>query len=137
MSNANVQHQQVDINSANASKIGFKAAVNILQHWGCKTEAMIKILRVNRSTFFAYKSAKKPFVLDADQLTRISYILNIHAALRQFFSNPENVYGYMTMANSNPYFEGRKPLEIIAGGDFGALYEVFNRVDNLRSGGWS
>lgn len=137
MSNANVQHQHLDINSAHTSKVGFDAAVTILQHWGCKTEAITNILRVNRSSYFAYKSGKKAFVLDKDQLTRISYILNIHAALRQFFTNSENIYGYMNMVNNNPYFEGRKPLEIIAAGDFGALHEVYHRVDHLRSGGWS
>jgi len=40
--------------------------------------------------------------LSQDQLTRASYVLNIHAALRTVFENPENLYGFMAMPNNNP-----------------------------------
>tara|TARA_R110000803_G_scaffold90248_1_gene157550 strand:- start:5671 stop:5877 length:207 start_codon:yes stop_codon:yes gene_type:complete len=32
---------------------------------------------------------------------------NIHQSLKEVFSNPENVYGFMNMQNSNPYFNGK------------------------------
>ncbi|MFV7771682.1 MbcA/ParS/Xre antitoxin family protein [Shewanella marisflavi] len=126
----------VDLQSPKTSKVGFDAAVAIMKHWKCKTDDMLNILRINRSSFFSYKSGKGEFTLDRDQLTRISYVLNIHAALRTVFSNPENVYGFMKMVNNNPYFEGRTPLEIIKDGGFGELHEVHSRIDSLRSGGW-
>tara|TARA_R110002033_G_scaffold135713_6_gene175484 strand:- start:32943 stop:33356 length:414 start_codon:yes stop_codon:yes gene_type:complete len=126
----------VDFTNPKVSAAGFKAACNILAKWGCKTDEMQAIMRISKSRFFDYKSGKKEgYLLDKDQLTRISYILNIHAALRVFFSNPENVYGFMNMVNNNPFFCGRKPIEIIKDGDFINIYEVFCRIDSMRSGG--
>ena len=43
---------------------------------------------------------------------RLSLILNIHAELRLIFSNPMNVYGFMTMINNNSPFLGKKPIEL-------------------------
>jgi hypothetical protein len=70
--------------------------------------------------------------LDRDQLTRISFVLNIHAALRVIFDNPDNVYGFMRMANHNEFFNGRSPLEVMSTGDMVAVYEAFRRIDALR-----
>ncbi len=74
--------------------------------------------------------------LSDDQLERVSYLLNIHQALRIVFSNPANVSGFMGLKNHNDYFAGRTPLEIINSGKFGDLYEVARRVDALRGGLW-
>lgn len=126
----------VDLQSPKSSKVGFDAAVAIMKLWKCNTDDMLNILRINCSSFFSYKSGKVEFILDSDQLTRISYVLNIHATLQTVFSNPENVYGFMKMVNNNPYFEGRTPLEIIKDVDFGALHEVHSRIYSLRTDGW-
>jgi len=134
MSASNPNQSIVDFNDPKLSAAGFKSACNIMEKWGCKATEMQAILRISKSRFFEYKSGKI-FVLDRDQLTRISYILNIHGALRIYFSNPENVYGFMSMVNSNPFFCGRKPIDLIKDGDFINLYEVFCRVDSMRSGG--
>ena len=69
--------------------------------------------------------------LDEDQLTRISLVLNMHAALRVLFDNPENLYGFMLMANHNAFFHGRSPLEIIACGELTSLYETWRHLDAL------
>ena len=90
---------------------------------------------MKRSTFYKYREGGDRPQLTGDQLERISYILNIHAALRVLFDNPENVYGFMSMENHNPYFNGRSPLDIIATGNFGALYETARRIDALRGAG--
>lgn len=115
---------------------GLKAALNILEKWGCNAEQMQAILRLPRATFYKYRSHPESARLDQDQLTRISYLLNIHQALRIVFDNPDNVYGFMTKRNHNAYFHGRAPLDVIGKGDFAALYETFKRVDHLRSGLW-
>ncbi|MNH14465.1 hypothetical protein D3C79_740570 [compost metagenome] len=74
--------------------------------------------------------------LDADQMQRISFVLNIHATLRLVFDNPGNVYGFASMANDNEFFNGRSPLEIMAQGDMISLYETFRRIDMLRGAQW-
>lgn len=63
-------------------------------------------------------------------------MLNIHSALRVIFDNPENLYGFMAMANHNPFFQGRTPLEVMSQGDFVSLYETFKRIDALRGAQW-
>jgi len=115
---------------------GLKAAFNILDKWGCTAEQAQAILRLPRATYYKYRNDPESARLDRDQLTRISYLLNIHQALRIVFENPENVYGFMRKRNHNPYFHGRAPLDVIESGDFAALYETFRRIDTLRSGLW-
>lgn len=122
--------QNIDHSSA------FKMGSNILEKWGCSTTQKQAILGIPKSTFHRYQKDPSTVSLSCDQLERLSYLANIHQALRMVFSNPDNVYGFMGMANNNPYFNGASPLSIIASGNFGALYEVFKRIDSLRSGQW-
>lgn len=116
---------------------GLKTAVNILNRWNATSEQTQAILRISRATYFKSKKAEHASIkLDSDQLVRISVILNIHAALRIIFDNPENVYGFMKMVNNNAFFNGRSPLESIEQGNFLALYETLRRIDTLRSAQW-
>ncbi|MFG6666454.1 antitoxin Xre-like helix-turn-helix domain-containing protein [Halomonas sp. HNIBRBA4712] len=120
-----------------AAAAGLKAAVRILDRWRASGEQGEAILRVSHSTYArARRGDLTEIKLDSDQLTRISYLLNIHAALRTLFENPENVYDFVNLVNHSPYFNGRAPLEVIGGGDFGALYETFKRIDSLRGAQW-
>jgi uncharacterized protein (DUF2384 family) len=114
----------------------FKMGNKILSKWKCSATQKQAILGIPRSSFHRYQSDPSTVSLTSDQLERLSYIANIHQALRIVFSNPDNVYGFMAMTNHNPYFNGRSPLSIISTGNFGALYEVFKRVDSMRSGQW-
>ncbi len=115
--------------------IAIRAAMNILEKWGCSTEQQQNILQLSRAALYKYRQKEtKTASLTHDQLTRISYLLNMHSALRIVFSNPENVYGFMTMENHNAYFNGATPLSLIEGGEFGNLHEVAKRVDVLRGG---
>src|SRR5690554_6442934 len=106
---------------------GLKAAVTILDNWGATGEQATAILRISRSTLARAKRRDPEWQvsLDEDQLTRVSLVLNIHAVLRVIFDNPENLYGFMRMANYNEGFDGRSPLEVIATGDIGTLRETW------------
>lgn len=120
-----------------AAAVGLKTAVRILDKWRASGEQGEAILRVSHSTYArARRGDLDEIKLDSDQLTRISYLLNIHAALRMIFDNPENLYGFVNLVNDNPYFNGRTPLEIMGSGDFAALYETFKRIDSLRGSQW-
>lgn len=117
---------------------GLHAALRILDRWQASGEQACKILRISRSTYTRGRQgdAQWSVNLDMDQMHRISFVLNIHAALRTIFDNPENVYGFPSMENANAFFNGRKPLDIMAQGDFISLYETFRRVDALRGAQW-
>lgn len=114
----------------------FNVGNNILEKWGCSAAQKQAILGIPKSTFHRYLKQSDSVSLSGDQLERLSYLANIHQTLRILFSNPDNVYGFMGMVNNNPYFNGRTPLSIISTGKFGALYEVFKRIDSMRSGQW-
>lgn len=117
---------------------GLRVAVNILEKWQASSEQACRILRISRSTYTRAKQRDADWSvgLDSDQMQRISFVLNIHAALRLVFDNPENVYGFATMANDNEFFNGRTPLEIMSQGDMISLYETFRRIDVLRGAQW-
>ena len=117
---------------------GLRAAVGILEKWQASSEQACRILRISRSTYTRAKQRDPDWSvgLDADQMQRISFVLNIHAALRLVFDNPENVYGFPAMANENEFFNGRTPLEIMSQGDMISLYETFRRIDVLRGAQW-
>ena len=116
----------------NAS-IAFRLGDNILEKWGCSSVEKQAILQLKKSSYHRYQKDNNSASLSSDQLERISYLANIHDSLRSVFSNPENVYSFMKMKNENAYFNGRTPLSIINSGNFGALYEVFKRIDAMRN----
>ena len=121
-----------DINAG----VAFRLGDNILEKWGCSTAEKQAILKLKKSSYHRYQKDSNSASLSSDQLERISYLANIHQSLRLIFSNPENIYGFMKMKNDNEYFNGRSPLSIINTGNFGALYEVFKRIDTMRSSQW-
>lgn len=117
---------------------GLRTALRILDKWDASSEQACRILRISRSTYTRAKQTGSEWSvgLDMDQMHRISFVLNIHAALRTVFDNPDNVYGFPSMDNDNEFFNGRKPLDIMAQGDIVSLYETFRRVDALRGAQW-
>jgi len=120
------------------SATGLRTAVAILDKWGATGEQGEAILRVSHSTYARAKrkDGLTSISLDRDQLTRVSFVLNIHAALRTIFDNPDNLYGFMRMPNDNAFFLGRSPLEVMGSGDIVAVYETFRRIDVLRGSQW-
>lgn len=117
-------------------KTALKVVLRILDKWGCSEAEKQALLGIGRSTLHKYQGAPESARVSPDLLERLSYILNMHQALRIVFENPENVYGFVRMPNSNPYFNGKSPMEIMSTGRVAHLYEVARRVDAMRGGGW-
>lgn len=114
----------------------FRLGNNILKKWGCGPTEQQAILGLSKSSYYRFLKNNNIATFSRDQLERISYIANIHQTLRLIFSNTNNVYGFMSMKNDNPYFNGNTPLSLITTGQFSTLYEVFKRIDSMRNGGW-
>ncbi|KAB0458864.1 hypothetical protein [Vibrio kanaloae] len=94
---------------------GLKSAETLLLKWGA-THKQIQVILPTKE----------------DSLeVRISHILNIHSTLRTIFSNEDNVYGFMSHANNNTFFNGRSPTSIIASGRLSDLQEVREKIENL------
>lgn len=133
MSLANIQNIKAE---KPQGTVGLRAAMKIMERWGASRDQMGRILRVSGSSLARAKAGNETIGLDNDQLDRISYVLNIHAALRLIFDNPDNVYGFVNLPNNNAFFNGRRPLDVISDGSFAALYETFRRIDGLRGAMW-
>ncbi|WP_018983358.1 antitoxin Xre-like helix-turn-helix domain-containing protein [Salinimonas chungwhensis] len=118
-----------------AASKSLHVAVNVLSKWQATAEQMASILGVS-SASIARAKRKENVSLSRDQIERVSYILNIHGALRTVFDNPENVYGFVRKKNHNPFFNGATPFELMVSGSLATLYEVFKRVDALRGAQW-
>lgn len=132
--NLSTAKPQVDM--AAMASTGLKVSFNILDKWGCTGEQIQQIFQISRSAYYRYRETPSAAKLSRDQIARISYILNIHSALRTVFDNPDNVYGFMSMKNNNAFFNGETPLNLISSGDYASLYEVARRVVALRGGSW-
>ena len=91
---------------------------------------------VGRSTLHKYQSRPESARVSNDLLERLSYLLNIHQALRTLFGNRENVYGFVRMPNHNPFFNGASPMDVMSNGRVASLYEVHRQLDGLRGGQW-
>ncbi len=112
---------------------GLKAFFALADHWRLNAEqARILLGLPSERTFYNWKGGRvgNP---SHDTMSRIGYLLGIHRALRTLFSNPENVYGWISRENDD--FNGQTPLERMLGGDVTDLAYVRQYLDALR-GGW-
>lgn len=121
-------HQQ---SKSKISAVAFAAAVNILKKWGCTEKQIIRILDIPALRFSRYLANSSNAELTSDQLTKISYLLNIHAVLRTVFTNQDNVASFMACKNSNDYFDNRSPIEIIESNSSRDLHQVAMRIEAL------
>lgn len=74
---------------------GLKAVFNILGEWGCSPEQSVLTLDLEKSAYDDCRKDINKASLSDEQQERVSYILNIHAALRMIFDNPENLWLYV------------------------------------------
>ena len=114
--------------------VAFKIGNRILDKWNCSVAQKISILGVSKSSYYRYRKSDTKISVKKEQLERLSYIVKIHGTLAAVFSNPDNVYGFMNMKNSNAYFNGRTPLEVISEGSFEVLHEVWKQIEVVRVG---
>ncbi|AEE21379.1 hypothetical protein Glaag_0413 [Glaciecola sp. 4H-3-7+YE-5] len=117
------------------SKVAVTVAINtLLDRWGLTAPEKTAILG------FASDADLNCFINSPSTLNfsptleqRLSLILNIHAELRLIFSNPMNVYGFMTMINNNSPFLGMKPIEL-ASQSLEGLSSVNHAISFIGSG---
>ncbi|WP_123766748.1 hypothetical protein [Vibrio maerlii] len=63
--------------------------------------------------------------------TRINLLFSIHDCLQLLVRDEKERNGYMLKKHSGSYFDGRKPLEIIASGKLEDLQDVHMRTRNM------
>lgn len=118
----------------NHVQTAFKVILNIFDKWNCTTEEALTLLGLKRSTWFKYKNSPEQASFSHDLIERISYILNIHAALRVLFSNQESVYQWVRKPNKAPFYNGRSAMDIMMQGRVVDLWAVASRLNAERGG---
>lgn len=112
----------------------FRVVLNIFDKWQCTTEEALTLLGLKRSTWFKYKNSPEKTSFGHDITERISYLLNIHAALRVLFSNQESVYKWVRKPNKAPFFNGLSAMDIMMQGRVVDLWAVASRLNAERGG---
>ena len=118
---------------ARLSASAVKAFFNIMQRWKVRDEDARALLGgVTNGPFYELK--RNPArVLDADRLTRISYLVGIYKALRILHSD-RIADEWVRLPNRNPIFATDTPLAYMIRGGLPAMQIVRRLLDARRAG---
>lgn len=104
---------------------GLTDALHILRQWQCTPNQALSILKLDPDLPF-------PEILSDEQCERVTFVLNIHSDLSSIYSDPEEVYSYMSKPHDDPYYDGKSPLELIGTGDRNVFGRVCWHIDAMR-----
>ena len=115
------------------SPSAIKAFLNIMQRWGAKDDAARALLGgISNGRFYEMKK-KQDQTLDADTLTRISYLIGIFKALNILYSE-SFADAWVRRANTNRIFGGQTALAYMIKGGLPAMQTVRRLLDARRGG---
>jgi hypothetical protein len=110
-----------------------KAFFNIMTSWKVRDEdARVLLGGVSNGPFYEMKRQPER-VLDADRLTRISYLIGIFKALRILHAQAL-ADEWVSLPNRNPIFNGQAPLAYMLRGGLPAMQTVRRLLDARRAG---
>ncbi len=110
-----------------------KAFFNIMQEWSVRDEDARHLLGgLSNGPYYAWKKDPKR-TLDADVLTRISYLVGIYKALAISYGDTL-AREWVSLPNTNRIFAGKTPLAHMTCGGLGALQTVRRLLDARRGG---
>jgi hypothetical protein len=104
-----------------------KLALCILVKWGSNSEQVGRILNIE-SAWIDSENLPETIALDDDQSLRVTFIQVIDDLLREVFSNPKNIDGFMGMINDNNPFNGVSPLMFIDSGEIENLKRAHDHI---------
>jgi hypothetical protein len=115
------------------SAAALKAFFNLSAKWKIRDEDARALLGgVSNGPFYEMKR-NPDRVLDADRLTRISYLIGIFKALGMLHSNAL-ADAWVRLPNANPLFGGQTPLAYMIAGGLPAMQNVRRLLDARRAG---
>lgn len=115
------------------SRAAVPAFFKLARTWHLRDESARKLLGgVSNGVFYQLKRGQRK-VLDQDKLTRISLLLGIFKALNILYSR-KLADSWVSLPNSNPMFEGERPLDYIIKGGVPALVRARQLLDARRGG---
>jgi hypothetical protein len=109
------------------------AFFRLAQIWLLRDESARQLLGgVSNGVFYQLKKGQKK-TLDQDKLTRISLLLGIFKSLNILYSR-KLADSWVNLPNSNPMFEGERPLTTMIQGGVPALMRIRQLLDARRGG---
>ena len=115
------------------SGAALKAFFNVMNKWQVRDEDARALLGgVSNGPFYEMKR-RPDKTLDADRLTRVSYLLGIFKALGALHSEAL-ADAWIQRPNDNPLFNGLTPLSYMIAGGLPAMQNVRRLLDARRSG---
>ena len=115
------------------SPAAIRVFCNIMARWGIRDEDARALLGGMSNGPF-YEMKKNPDrVLDADRLTRISFLIGIFKALSILYSEAL-ADRWIRLPNDNPIFGGETPLAYMVKGGQPAMQTVRRLLDARRGG---
>ena len=115
------------------SRSALRAFFNIMEKWQVRDEDARALLGgVSNGPFYEMKKDPDK-VLDADKLTRVSYLVGIFKALNILYSE-KLADSWVQLPNSNRIFGGQAPLSFLIRGGISAM-EIVRRLLDARRGG--
>ena len=125
----------IDLNSRSErerlSESALKAFFKLIEHWGIRDEdARFLLGGISNGPYYTWK--KDPDrVLEADTLTRISYLIGIFKALNILYGQ-KLADEWVSLPNANRIFAGSSPLEYMKRGGIPAMHTVRRLLDARR-----
>ena len=126
----------VALDTPAASAAALRTFFRIAKAWGLSASEEQRLLGVQRSTVYAWRSGDFPARLDAGTLERLSHVFGIYSALQVLLPIPERAHAWLHRDNSAPLFGGKSALDRMLAGQVSDLYVVRQYLDAQR-GGWS
>ena len=115
------------------SPSAIKAFLNIVARWGVRDEDARALLGgISNGQFYEMKKNPQR-TLDADTLTRISYLIGIFKALH-ILHGEALADAWVRLPNSNRLFRGQSPLAFMLAGGIPAMQTVRRLLDARRGG---
>lgn len=115
------------------SKSALQGFFKLAQAWNLRDEEACNLLGgVSSSAFYEWK--KKPDrILDADRITRVSYLLGIYKALHILYGETL-ADKWIKLPNRNRIFNGQTPLDYLQQGGMPAMHTLRQLLDARRGG---
>lgn len=115
------------------SPSALRAFFNIMEHWSVRDEdARLLLGGVSNGPYYQWKKDPER-TLDADTLTRISYLIGIFKALNIAYGE-KLADEWIKLPNMNRIFNGQTPLAFLLAGGLPA-FQVVRRLLDARRGG--
>jgi hypothetical protein len=115
------------------SSSALKAFFRIVDRWAIRDEGARFLLGgVSNGPYYTWKKQPER-LLDADVLTRISYLIGVFKALNILYGE-KLADEWVRLPNSNRIFSGRTPLDYMVRGGVPAM-QIVRRLLDARRGG--